>query len=377
MNNKIKKKIWINAGEASGDMHGALLAENLVKNDPDIEVMGMGGPAMEKAGCDIRYPMSMISLMGVTEVLPKLPRLLRLFGEIEKIWKKEKPAAVVLIDCPDFNFRLAKKAKRLGIPVYYYISPQVWAWRQGRTKFLHKTVRKILCILPFEKQFYNERGVDADYVGHPLLDLIPVEELDKISPHKNQLGILPGSRSKEISSLMPIFSEVARKLKDDHPELKFVIARAPGVDVKKITSSWPDNLDLEIVEPENRYEMMRSSSFLLAASGTATLESALIGTPTVIAYKMSAITGSLAKKFLKVKYVSLCNLILNREVLPELLQDNCTVKKIHAQAEEWVAQPEKTKKTRTDLKIMREKVGSPGAASRAAKIIMQDLKISE
>lgn len=374
MTEKHKNKIWINAGEASGDMHGALLAEHLKKINPDTEIIGMGGPAMKKAGCDIRYPMSMISLMGITEVLPKLPSLIMLFGKIEKIFKKEKPSAVVLIDCPDFNFRLAKKARKQGIPVYYYISPQVWAWRQGRTKFLEKNVRKILCILPFEKKFYTERGVDADYVGHPLLDLIPIDKIDTIPADENLVGILPGSRSKEISSLMPIFAKVAEKLKAKHGNLKFAVARAPGVKIEKITSFWPSGIHLEIVEPDDRYEFMRRSSFLLAASGTATLESALIGTPTVIAYKMSAITATLAKTFLKVKYVSLCNLILDEAVLPEMLQENCTVDKIYAQAEEWVKSKHSMAEVRQKLKVMRNMVGTPGAAKRAAEIISEDMK---
>lgn len=368
------KKIWINAGEASGDMHGALLAESLMKASPGTEILGMGGPAMQKAGCDIRYPMQLISLVGLTEVLPKLPRLLRLFGEIEDILKKERPSAVVLIDCPDFNFRLAKRAKKLGIPVYYYISPQVWAWRQGRAKFLQKTVRKILCILPFEKQFYNERGVDAEYVGHPLLDLIPVDELDNISPDPNLIGILPGSRSKEISSLMPEFSRAAEMLKKDRPGLKFAIARAPGVEVEKIISLWPSDLDLEIVEPDARYMLMRRSNFLMAASGTATLESALIGTPTMIGYRMSGLSAYLARKILSIEYVSLCNIILDAPVLPELLQERCTAENFHAQASQWLDSPETAARVREQLATLRSMVGTPGAAKRTADIILEDLK---
>lgn len=368
------KKIWINAGEASGDMHGALLVESLMKTEPGTEILGMGGPAMQKAGCDIRYPMQLISLVGLTEVLPKLPRLLRLFGEIEDILKKEKPSAVVLIDCPDFNFRLAKRAKKLGIPVYYYISPQVWAWRQGRAKFLQKTVRKILCILPFEKQFYNERGVDAEYVGHPLLDLIPVDELDNISPDPNLIGILPGSRSKEISSLMPEFSRAAEMLKKDRPGLKFAIARAPGVEVEKIISLWPSDLDLEIVEPDARYMLMRRSNFLMAASGTATLESALIGTPTMIGYRMSGLSAYLARKILSIEYVSLCNIILDAPVLPELLQERCTAENFHAQASQWLDSPETAARVREQLATLRSMVGTPGAAKRTADIILEDLK---
>lgn len=232
--------IWINAGEASGDMHGARLATELMKRDPGLKVMGLGGSAMEKAGCDIRYPMQLISLVGLTEVLPKLPRLLKLFGQIEDILKQERPKAIVLIDCPDFNFRLIKIARKLDIPIYYYITPQIWAWRQGRAKVLQKTVRKILCILPFEQQFFKDRGVDAQYVGHPLLDLMPFAELDAIDPDPNLIGILPGSRSKEISSLLPEFTQAAEKLLKDFPHLQFSIARAPGIKEENYAASGPN-----------------------------------------------------------------------------------------------------------------------------------------
>ncbi|WP_031481984.1 lipid-A-disaccharide synthase [Maridesulfovibrio frigidus] len=371
--NKINNSIWINAGEASGDMHGAKLAARLMKSDPDLKVLGMGGTDMEKVGCDIRYPMQLISLVGFTEVFPKLPRLLKLFGQIGDILKAERPKAVILIDCPDFNFRVAKIAHKLGIPVYYYITPQIWAWRQGRAKFLQKYVRKILCILPFEQQFFKDRGVDAQYVGHPLLDILPLAELDAIEPDPHLVGILPGSRSKEISTLLPEFAKTAEKLLADFPYLKFAIARAPGVTEKKLRSFWPANIPVTINQPENRYRLMRNSSVIMAASGTATLECALIGTPTLVAYKMSAFSAFLARRIISVKYVSLANLISDKPILPECLLEEATAAHFYPFMKKWIGNPAAALATRNDLKELREMIGEPGVAERVADIIEDDL----
>jgi len=369
----INNSIWINAGEASGDMHGAMLAKELMKRDPELKIMGMGGPAMQKAHCDIRYPMQMINLVGLTEVLPKLPRLLKLFGKIENILKAERPKAIILIDCPDFNFRLVKIAHKLGIPVYYYITPQIWAWRQGRAKFLQKYVRKILCILPFEQQFFKERGVDAIYVGHPLMDIIPLAELDAIQPDPNTIAILPGSRSKEISSLLPEFAKAAEMLSKDFPQLKFTIARAPGVKKEKLRKFWPAHLPVSISQPEDRYKLMRSAGAIMSASGTATLECALIGTPTLVAYKMAPLTAFLAKRIIKIKFASLANIIPDKLVLPEFLLENATAENFYAQIKEWVGKPESAEKVREELAHLREQVGEAGVAGRTADIILQDL----
>lgn len=371
--NKMNNSIWINAGEASGEMHGAMLARELLKHDPDLRVMGMGGADMEKAGCDIRYSMQMINLVGLTEVFPKLPKLLRLFGEIEEIWKRERPRAVILIDCPDFNFRLVKIAHRLGIPAYYYITPQIWAWRQGRAKFLQKYVRKILCILPFEQKFFKDKGVDAQYVGHPLLDIIPLNKLDLLKPDPDLVGILPGSRSKEISSLLPEFARAAGMLADEFPGLKFSIARAPGVTEEKLLRFWPDTLPVSIIPPEDRYRLMRSSNVIMAASGTATLECALIGTPTLVAYRMAPLTAFLARRIIKIKYASLANIIPDRSILPEFLLQDATAENFYAQIKEWVGTPKTAEKVRQELQGLRKMIGEPGVAGRTAEIILRDL----
>jgi lipid-A-disaccharide synthase len=374
--------IWISAGEASGDIHAASLLAALREREPGLAAVGMGGPALTAAGCDVRFPMRLISLVGFTEVFSGLPRILKLLGEVKRALVETRPRAIVLIDCPDFHFRVARMAKKLGIPVYYYVSPQVWAWRSGRVEFLRRFTRRVLCILPFEKDFYASRGMDVDYVGHPLMDQMPLDELDAIRPDPDLLGLLPGSRRKEISTLLPEFAQAALRLRSEFPSLRVAIARAPGLDPEYLRSFLPPELStegaVEIVEPGDRYRMMRASRVLLAASGTVTLEAALIGTPTVVAYRLSALSYAIGKLVIQVKWASLANLIMGREVFPELLQDKANAQYFAAQLRTWIVPgPEgdnALEAARADLAGLRERVGGPGAAGRAADIILNDLR---
>ena len=312
--------------------------------------------------------------MGFTEVFSGLPRILKLLGEVKRALIETKPRAIILIDCPDFHFRVARMAKKLGIPVYYYVSPQVWAWRSGRVEFLRRFTRKVLCILPFERDFYAARGMDVDYVGHPLMDQMPLAELDAIRPDPNLLGLLPGSRRKEISTLLPEFAKAAQLLRREFPNLRVALARAPGLDPEYLRSFLPPELPVEIVEPDDRYRLMRASRVLLAASGTVTLEAALIGTPTVVAYRLSALSYTIGKLVIQVKWASLANLIMGREVFPELLQDKATAQYFAARLRGWIADEKALEAARADLAGLRERVGGPGAAGRAADIILNDLR---
>jgi len=366
--------IWISAGEASGDIHAASLLTALRGLEPGLQALGMGGPALTAAGCDVRFPMRLISLVGLTEVLSGLPRILKLLGQVKRELIETKPRAIILIDCPDFHFRVARMAKKLGIPVYYYVSPQVWAWRSGRVDFLRRFTRKVLCILPFEKDFYASRGMDVDYVGHPLMDQLPLAELDALPPDPNLLGLLPGSRRKEISTLLPEFARAALLLRREFPDLRVALARAPGLDPEYLRSFLPPELPVAIIEPGDRYRLMRTSRVLLAASGTVTLEAALIGTPTVVAYRLSALSYAIGKRVIQVKWASLANLIMNREVLPELLQDKAEATLLAAQLRPWIADDAALDAARKDLAGLRERVGGPGAADRAAGIILNDLR---
>jgi len=365
--------LWISAGEASGDIHAASLLAALREREPGLTALGMGGGALAEAGLDVRFPMRLISLVGLTEVLSGLPRILKLLGEVKRTLQAARPRAVILIDCPDFHFRVARIAKKLGIPVYYYVSPQVWAWRSGRVEFLRRFTRRVLCILPFEKDFYAARGMGVDYVGHPLMDQMPLAKLDAMTPDPNLLGLLPGSRRKEIASLLPEFASAALRLQKELPNLRLALARAPGVDESFLRQFLPPELPVTIYGPEDRYRMMRESCALLAASGTVTLEAALIGTPTVVAYKLSALTFAIGKAVVQVKYASLANLIMGREIFPELLQDKARAPLFAERLLPWLKGGEALAAARADLAGLRQKVGGPGAAGRAADIILGDL----
>lgn len=365
--------IWFSVGEASGDLHGAELMKRLKEAEPSVRFTGMGGPAMEAEGLDIRYSMGLISLVGLTEILGGLPRILRLLGRVKRDLARIRPRAIVLVDCPEFNFRIAKMAKKLGIPVYYYISPQIWAWRSGRANFLREYVRKVICILPFEKAFYAKFGMDVDYVGHPLMDVLPLDRLDALPVEENRIGILPGSRTKEISTLLPLFGETARLLAKDHPNLSYVMVCAPGRDPAELEALWPEDIPAECVAPDNRYETFRSCKLILAASGTVTLETALIGTPVLVTYAVSALSALVGRMLINVDHISLPNLIAGREIYPEHIQEDATPEVLAQSARKWLDDPAAYKATKRELATLRSMVGEPGAPRRAAAIILDDL----
>ena len=367
------RPIWFNVGETSGDLHGAELMKRLKEVHPDATFTGMGGPAMAKQGFETRYDMSLISLVGLTEILGGLPKILMLLRKIRLALEEVRPRAVVLIDCPEFNFRVAKIAKRLGIPVYYYISPQIWAWRSGRVHFLREHVRRVICILPFEKAFYEKFDVEVDYVGHPLMDVLPFEKLDAVKVDENRIGLLPGSRTKEIASMVPLFAQTARLLSKDHPDLRYVMVCAPGRDQEQLFADWPDDIPVECVEADTRYETFRSCKLLLAASGTVTLETALIGAPTIVAYKVSAVSAFIGRMLINVDFASLPNLIMGREVSPEFIQERATPENLAHIAGRWLGDFEVYAGAKRELVELRTMVGDPGAALRAAKIIIDDL----
>ena len=355
-------------------MHGALLCKALARLDPRARFTGMGGPALAEAGFKAEFSTSELSIMGLTEVISRLPHILDLLGRIKKMLRKRRPKAVILIDAPDFNFFVARMAHKLRIPVFYYISPQVWAWRTGRVKFLKKYMRRVLCILPFEKQFYAEHGLEVDFIGHPLLDQIPLPELDALPVRPLQVGMLPGSRRKEINSLLPEFVRAAKLLLERRPELCFTVARAPGVDEEMLRAHLPPEMPFTVAPPEDRYRLMRESSLLMAASGTATLEAALIGTPTIVAYKLSALTYRLGRLIIDVPFISLPNLIMKEQVFPELLQEKANGPEIAAWALTWLEDEAEAGQVRDRLSRLRDMMGAPGAPDRAAQIILDMLR---
>lgn len=369
--------LWMSAGELSGDLHGAKLASALLAKRPDLRLVGMGGQAMQEAGVENLFHIDELSVMGFTEVLGQLPRILKLLQRIEERLKELKPSAIVVIDAPSFHFRVIKVARKLGIPVYYYISPKAWAWRKGRARFIQKNVRKLISILPFEVDFYKQFGMDIDYVGNPLIDIVDYPSIAHIEPQEHHIAFLPGSRKKEVQSLMPAFGGAARHMLEVNPRLRFSCFMAPNMEESFLRSHWGVSVPLEISVPDNRWAAMRQCELLIAASGTVTLESAIAGVPTIACYKVSPLTYKLAKPILHIPYISLANLIMQEEVIPECIQEACDPEPLAAKTLEMLFPGDKVaiRKSVTDkFSVLREKLGAPGGVLRAADCIVNDMQ---
>ncbi|MDL2316268.1 lipid-A-disaccharide synthase [Desulfovibrio sp. OttesenSCG-928-A18] len=368
--------IWINTGELSGDMHGAALLRALQQREPELRSVGMGGVHLAAAGMDTLFRIEDLSVMGVSEVMARLPQILGLLSAIKKSLAVVRPRALVVIDAPSFHFRLIRAARSLGIPVYYYISPKAWAWREKRAEFIKNNVRRLISILPFEVDFYRRFNMEIDYVGNPLVDMVDYQAIRHIRPVPGRIGLLPGSRKKEISSLLPQFGGAARILRAKLPHLHFACLRAPGFSEDYLRSYWPEDVPLELLEPGQRWQEMRRCEMLIAASGTVTLESAIAGVPTLAAYKVSPLTYLLARMMLRIRFISLANLILDRQIFPELLQKDCDAGPLAESALRWLLPPDGSRRLqgiRDELRELRERLGPPGAVGRAADIIIADL----
>ncbi|MCC8193963.1 MAG: lipid-A-disaccharide synthase [Deltaproteobacteria bacterium] len=369
--------LWISAGELSGDMHGAALMAALRDREPSLSFVGMGGPHMvRQTGFTPLFRIEELSVMGATEVLRHLPRILSLLSRIKTALAEQRPRALIVIDAPSFHFRVIKAARELGIPVYYYISPKAWAWKESRALFIKENVRRLISILPFEVPFYKKFGMDIDYVGNPLVDMVNWDRLRHITPTPGRIGLLPGSREREIASLTPEFGKAARILLQKLPRLSFHMVRAPGVPEEALLSFWPADVPLEVCPPDDRYAFMRGCEMLIAASGTVTLEAALTRTPTLVTYKVSPVTYVLGRTFIKVPFISLSNLILGKALFPELLQREADGENIAARALEWLAPAggaHPLDDVRSELAHLQSQMGEPGATRRAADIILEDL----
>ena len=368
-------------GEASGDLHGSHLVKSIQKTSPDFTFCGMGGEMLHKAGVEILFDAAKIAVVGFFEVVSHLKDIIAAQKILRKRLETARPALLILIDFPDFNFLLARKAKKIGIPVFYYISPQVWAWRSGRVKTIAKLVDKIGVILPFEEQFYRDRGVDAHYVGHPLLDSVHSSVTrddfcgkNNIDNKQKIIGILPGSRSKEIAKLLPVFLEAALLLKNkSEGEPVFLIPRAPTISEDALLDSgvreYRNQLNLKIISKE-RYDLMASCDIVIAASGTVTLELLLLDTVMVVAYKLSPYTYRLGKLLIDVQYFTLVNLIADKEVVPELLQEEANPKTICEKLFKLLYCKTEIDEMRAGFRVVKEKLGNPGASDRASEIAL-------
>lgn len=376
------------AGEASGDLHGSRLIASMLHRNPALHFCGIGGPEFKKCGVELLYDASKIAVVGIFEVVSHLSHIITAQRVLRKRLAENPPQLLILIDFPDFNLLLARKAKKLGVPVFYYISPQVWAWRSGRVKTIDRLTDAIGVILPFEEAYYRERGVGkAHYVGHPLLDTVAStmsrEEFcaaNDIDPQRKLIGILPGSRRREIHSLLPEFLQAAEKFKQNSQgNPVFLIPRAPTIEYEELFSSGvggvESSLDVRVIA-NNRYELMAASDAIVAASGTVTLEIVLLDTPMVVAYKLSPMTYRLGRLLIrlgqfplvKLGYFSLVNLIAGREVVQELLQDDATAEALAAELHRLIYDQPRRDRQLIEFKSVREKLGERGASERAAAL---------
>jgi lipid-A-disaccharide synthase len=379
----VPKKVMIIAGEASGDLHGARLVQAMRQQEPGLVFCGMGSRELAAAGVELLFDASKIAVVGLIEVLTHLPDIVAAQKMLKKRIRDDRPDLLILIDFPDFNLMLAKRAKKLGIPVFYYISPQVWAWRTGRVKTIGRLVDTIGVILPFEEAFYRNRGVTAQYVGHPLLDSVKVTtdresfcRMLGLNPEHKLIGLLPGSRSKEISALLPDFLAAAKRLQGKYDqEFIFLLPVASTVSEDDL---WDNGLEtcsgqinIHLIQ-EDRYDMMAACDAVVAASGTVTLELAILGIPMVVVYKVSPHTYFLGRLLVRhMQFFSLVNLIAERSVVPELLQNEVSPGRIEAELVRLLFDVRARKEMLTALTEVRCKLGQPGASYQAAGLALK------
>lgn len=370
--------ILIVAGEASGDLHGAHLAKALQELAPGVTIAAMGGKALAAQGATLLADAAKLAVVGIVEVLSHLGEIRAAKAALERYLRAERPDLLILIDYPDFNLLLARKAKKLGIPILYYISPQVWAWRSGRVRTIRRLVDRMAVILPFEQRFYAEHGMTVDFVGHPLLDSVRTtmsrEEFctrHRIPVGNTLIGLLPGSRRKELASMLPVFLAAAEQLAKSHQHLSFLIPLAPTMTRADLDQCGLDGtkLDVRVIE-ENRYDLMAACQAVMAASGTVTLELAILGVPMVVSYRVSRLTYALGRRLIKVAYASLVNLVAGERVVEELLQADATPEKISAAVGRLVTDAEYRQAMIARLHEVRRALGEPGASRRTARLAL-------
>ncbi len=373
------KRILVICGEPSGDLNAANLILSLKDINPDIKISGVGGAFMQQTDAQIYCDIKDLAVIGLFDVFKKLPKFFSLLKLILKKIKEEKPDGLILVDFSGFNLRLAKKINK-AIPTIYYISPQVWASRPGRIKTIKKYIHKMVVLFRFEQEFYKRYGIDADFVGHPLLDIVKPEmtRIDflrtfKISDSKTTIALLPGSRKSEIKNILPVMIEAAIRINKKIKNLQFVIAKIPGVDwdIYKRIICAPD-IDLQIVEGRT-YACLSIADFCLVASGTAALETAIMQKPFVVIYKMNLLNYLFYRPQVKVPHISLVNILAGKEIVPEFIQFKATAKRIAKEVIKILKNPSRLSEMKNDLAQIKTLLGEPGAASRAARIIIDFL----
>ena len=369
-------KILISAGEASGDMHAGALTKAILTLDPKAQVFGMGGDELRKAGGEVLFDIKDHSVMGFGAVIKKLPQLYKLREDFRKLMMERRPDCLVVIDYPDFNTRISSIAKELGIPILSFISPSAWVWRKGRAKSVAKTVNKVAAIFPFEYDVYKEAGADTVFVGHPLVDIVKRSISDEEARKKagKQEGhslvlLLPGSRLKEIESMLPPMLKAVKIIKAKQSGVDFVMPKA-GTISEKLLQEYLDkeNVQVKIVEG-NIYDIMSVADVALATSGTVTLEAALCNLPSVICYKTGAIAVAIVRLLINIKCIGLPNIVAGHKILPELIQEDMTPENMAKEVLHYL-EPSEHARIREELKEVQRKLGEPGAVEKVARLTL-------
>lgn len=371
--------IMLSAGEASGDLHGGMLCRALRDLEPGLRLVGMGGRHMAAAGMDVIVDPTGQAAVGTSEALGRVPALYRAYRALGERLRLDPPRALVLIDFPEFNLRLARRARRAGVPVVYFIPPQIWAWRRGRVRQIARRVSRVLAVFPFEPALYEDARVPVEFVGHPLLDVVPLDlTRDEArrrlgaDPGHSLIGLLPGSRREEVEHLLPPMLEAVGRLAAADGRRRFVLGLAPTIPREQVQAHLrraAGGPAVDVVSGQT-YEVMAAADALLIASGTATLEAALIGTPMVLGYRVSRTTEVVARLLARVQWIGLPNLVAGRSVVPELTQRDVTGTRLAAEAGRLLEDPVAATAQRAAFKELRARLGEPGVGRRAALAVL-------
>ncbi len=374
MKSAAPKCVMVVAGEASGDMHGAKLVAAMKKRDPDLCFVGIGGRAMRQAGVRIVMDAGKLSVVGITEVFSKFGQLRAGMSAAKGLLKHLRPELLILIDFPDFNLHLAGAARQYRVPVLYYISPQIWAWRSGRVRQIAARVSHMAAILPFEPAFYRKHAVPVSFVGHPLLDgELPAIQRPKQTPSPPVIGLLPGSRDKEIARLLPVMIGAAKRIQAAHPGVRFLISQAPSAEpaqIQAILETHGAGADFPLL-PGGAVEAFKYCTLVVAASGTVALEAAIYGVPMIIVYKVSPLSYLVGRALIRVPFISLVNLIAGHLVAPELIQGDASPERIAEEVARILDTPGQLERIQSELENVRTALGGPGASERVAEIAME------
>ena len=372
-------KIMIIAGEASGDLHGGELVSAILAKRPDIEIFGVGGDRMRRAGMELFYHVDQLAYIGFWEVIKHYPFFRRVFFDLVEKYESRKPDLVILIDYPGFNLRFAKKIHELGGKVFYYIAPQVWAWHQGRAKKMAKFIDQLAVIFEFEKTFFDKYGLKTSFVGHPLLEGLQSKQSPRdfrarydLPNDAPLLALFPGSRGQEVDNLLPVMYRTAMELQQKHPDLAVAVSKADTITRERLLS-YIDHPDQVRIVEHDAYDLMQHADAAMVASGTATLETACFETPFAIAYRVSPLSYAIGKRVVKIKHIGLANIVAGQEVAREFIQDDLTPENLVPEMEKLLYDPEYRAKRKDQLKTVRGKLGAPGASGNAANLVLEML----